>query len=194
MKEFLFCAIFAVACLYMCGCEAPLAGHPSNQPTTELADPFDPDRPPTAKTLYVMADMLAGQGKDQQARILLVRIIEEHPDFLPAYNSLAELHMRHRRTTEAVRVLNDGLTINPNDPVLLNNLGMCRLVMKDYEQALDCFTRAAGQTPENTRYRSNMATTLLLMNRRQEALALYEQILSKDEAWDNINILSNTVK
>ena len=49
-------------------------------------DSFDyaTDRPPTSKTLYVMARILAGQGRDGEAEIILVRIIHEDPAYAPA--------------------------------------------------------------------------------------------------------------
>lgn len=185
-----------VACVifWLAGCQIPApngstmqANRAANQPPME--DPFDPDRPPTAKTLYLMADILSAQGKDGEAEQLYKRILSEHPDFLPACNDLAALQMRQRRIPEATQTLQAGLENNPNDPVLLNNMGMCCLIRRDYERALSYFTDAAAVVPENTRYRSNMATSLALLGRREEALSLYRQILPEEEAMENIRIL-----
>jgi Flp pilus assembly protein TadD len=185
-----------VACVIvlMAGCELPPpngnamgANRAANQP--QMEDPFDPDRPPTAKTLYLMADILSAQGKDGEAEQLYNRIITQYPDFLPAYNDLSALQMRQRRIPEAMRTLEAGLKIKSDDPVLLNNMGMCCLIRKEYEKALSYFTEAAGLVPENTRYRSNTATALALLGRRDEALSLYRQILPEEEAMENIRIL-----
>lgn len=196
MTRYICClTLLLISLLSLVGC-----GKQNTTPQSQLnldapaVDPFDPDRPPTAKTLYIMADILMSQGKDRNAELTLKRIASESPDFLPTYNTLAELQMRKRRITEAVSTLSAGLQVNPNDPVLLNNQGMCWLIRKDYEKALEYFTQAAGIVPENTRYRSNMATTLVLLDRRQEALALYEQILPKEEALENIRVLCDSVK
>jgi serine/threonine-protein kinase len=162
-----------------------------------MEDPFDPDRPPTAKTLYLMADILMAQGQETHAELLYKRIQTEYPDFLPAYNDLASLQIRQRRIPEAMQTLSAALKISPRDPVLLNNMGMCWLIRKDYSRALEFFTDAAAAVPENTRYRSNMATALSLMGRRDEALALYRQILPEEEAMENIRLLcdrAGTVK
>ena len=163
-----------------------------NQPPAE--DPFDPDRPPTAKTLYLMADMLSLQGKDTEAEQIYRRILTEYPDFPPAYNKLALLLMRQRRIQEAMQVLKTGLQRRPSDPVLLNNTGMCWLIRKQYPNALEYFTKAAAVVPENTRYRSNMATALALMGRWDEAKSLYEQIIPKEQAEHNIRILQKNIK
>jgi len=147
------------------------------------------DRPPTAKTLWATANILATQGKDSECEYILNRIIREDPGFIPARNSLAELQMRQGRTSAAIETLQDALRIQPEDPVLLNNLGMCWIVRRDYEKALEMFNKAAGLMPENTRYRANMAVALGLMGREEESLSLFKQILPEDQANHNLDVL-----
>ena len=86
-----------------------------------------------------------------------------------------------------------GLELRPNDPILLNNTGMCWLIRKRYQNALDYFTNASSVVPENTRYRSNMATALALMGRSEEALALYRQILPEEAAQENVRLLQENI-
>jgi Flp pilus assembly protein TadD len=136
-----------------------------------------------------MADILATQGKDNECEFVLRRCLQEYPRFTPAYNSLAELQMRQGRVHEAVAVLSKALEIRPKDPVLLNNLGMCLLLSKEYRKALDRFTQAGGLVPENTKYRANMAIALGLLGRQEEAQALLEQVLPKDKAGHNAEVL-----
>lgn len=147
------------------------------------------DRPPTPKTLYAMAGIFAAQGKDTESELLMKRIVREYPEFFPVYNSLAELQMRQRRVSEAINTLSAGLRIRSRDPVLLNNLGMCRMIRKDYEKALEMFTTAAGVIPGNARYRANMAVTLGLMGRYEESLSLFKQVLPEDQAGHNLSVL-----
>ena len=147
------------------------------------------NRPATAKTLYATADILATQGKDAEAESVLRKLINEYPRYLPAYNSLAELQMRQHRVKEAIETISRGLQINPKDPVLLNNLGMCWITRRNYQNALDMFTKACGVAPENTRYRANMATALALLGRDDEALALFQQVLPQDQANQNLAVI-----
>jgi Flp pilus assembly protein TadD len=144
---------------------------------------------PTAATLSSMADILAAQGKDTECEFVLKRCIGQYPRYTPAHNSLAELQMRQGRVKEAAQVLSTALEIRPADPVLLNNLGMCFLVHKEYERALDFFTRAAALVPENEKYRANMATSLGMLGRDDEALSLMEQILPAEKAKLNLEVL-----
>ena len=163
-----------------------------NNPTFEFES--QGDRPPTAKTLFAMADILTTQGRDSECEFVMKRIIQEYPKFIPAYNSLAELQMRQGRINEAIETLNSGLRIRSGNPVLLNNLGMCWIVRRDYETALEMFTKAAGIMPENARYRANMGTVLALMGRDEESLSLFKQVLPEDRAIHNLSVIREVRK
>lgn len=194
----MLCVFLVCAMLVVCSCEEQTAS--KRNVTKSKLEPIIPDddfargadRPPTTKTLYAMAKIFISQDKDKQAEVLLRQIIKERPGFMLARNQLAELLMRQRRVNEAIITLSEGLAINPQDPVLLNNLGMCRLIKREYTQALEKFTEAAGIQPENTRYRANMALTLLLLGRDEEALSLYKQILPEEQALHNLEIIKSS--
>ncbi len=151
-------------------------------------------RPPTAKTLYAMAKILAAQGKDEECGATLARIIREHPRSLPAYCELAELHLRHHRFNDAIMTLLVGLEISPTDPVLLNDLGMCWMLKSDHAEALQVFTMAASASPQNSRYRANMAASLGMVGRYDEALALYKQVIPTADAYYNLGVLCDARK
>lgn len=147
------------------------------------------DPPPSARTLYSMANILATQGKDAECEFVLRRCISQYRRFTPAYNSLAELQLRQGRIHEAVDTLSKALEPRPRDPVLLNNLGMCCLMRREYAKALAHFTKAAGIVPESEKYRANMATCLGLLGRHEESFALFQQILPGTQALHNAEIL-----
>ena len=183
----------AILCLLVCGClQTPNAG-PKNEPTLLGPEANSPvqgaDRPPSARTLYAMAEILAAQGKDNECEFVLRRCVGQYPSFTPAYNSLAEVRMRQGRIHQAADTLLKALAIRPQDPILLNNLGMCYLVQKHNEEALNCFTRAAGLVPESQKYRANMAAALGLLGRHEEAFALLQQVLPREQARNNADVL-----
>ena len=182
----------AVGLFLLCGCEQPQQANYSKGPQLDKGQreaEVRPDQPPTAKTLYSMAEILAAQGKDKECEFVLRRCLQEYPRFTPAHNSLAELQMRQGRVHEAVAMLSKALEVRPKDPVLLNNLGMCLLMRKEYAQALDRFTQASGLVPESQKYRANMATALGLLGREEESRALFEQTLTIEKAKRNVEIL-----
>jgi Flp pilus assembly protein TadD len=187
--------VMVCVAVFICGCNNEGTASKSkpfySKSEADLAFDKGANQPPSIRTLYVMADIMVKQGREDQAEAVLTRLINEHPGFTPAYNSLAELKMRHRRTDEAVKILEKGLAVDSKDPVLLNNLGMCWMIKQKYEKALKYFTEAAGVNPESTRYRANMAVALGFMGRDNEALALYRQILSEKQAAHNLEIIQS---
>lgn len=148
------------------------------------------EKPPSSNTYYRMAKLLVAQGKDPQARIILQKLLDQDPKFMPAYVELAQVHMRQRQADLAIRVLASGLVHSPNDTVLLNNIGMCHLLQGQYDQAQSNFQKACAIKPDDARSRSNMAVALGMKGRYGEALALYEQILSPGEAHYNLAVLA----
>ena len=189
----LFLTALICAAAFFCGCEQTVTAKKTGPgyPVSEADAAFEKgaEQPPSLKTLYTMADILVAQGRDAQAEAVLTRILNEHPRFSPAYNSLAELKMRQRRIDEAIKILSGGLEVAPSDAVLLNNLGMCWMIKRRYEKALEFFTEAAGVNPQNTRYRANMAVALGFLGRDEETLGLYRQILPENQAGHNLEII-----
>jgi hypothetical protein len=157
-------------------------------------DSFDKgiNRPPTPKTLYSLAQILESQGKDNQAEPILRRIIVDEPRFMPAYCDLAELQMRQRRIEDAYRTLSAGLKISRDEPILLNNRGMCQVLLKDYEGALANFTRASSLRPDDARYRSNLAMTLGMLGRYDESYSLYTLVMPAQDARHNVALLAES--
>ncbi len=189
----LLCATIAV-CLCL-GCESSVNQRwtpPTAAPKNTPSDPFasGADREPSAKTIYALADLMVTQGKDQRAEMALKHAIKKDPNYYPAYSKLAALQMRNQRHDDAISTLQAGLEQSPDQPILLNNLGMCYLTGGRRKKALKYFTRATGLKPENARYRGNMAVALGLMGRYEESLSLFLQILSPLDAHRNISILA----
>ena len=192
--KLILCVVLQAGCMvFLVGCSESARPEPNWVQNEPLSD-FDKEanRPPTGKTLWAMAGILASQGKDSQCEFVLRRLIHEHPAFLPAYNSLAEVRMRQGRTKAAIETLHEGLKVGPAAPVLLNNLGMCWMILQDNEQALQAFTQAAGIVPENPKYRANMAVVLGLVGREEESLSLFNQVVSADLADQNLAVLTRS--
>ena len=123
--------------MLLSGCSSPKrADFKEGKRFGQSSDAFETQRdlPPSTRTLYTMADILAAQGKDRDAEFTLKRCIQQEPKFTPAHNKLAELLMRQGRVHEAAGVLSQALRVSDADPILLNNLGMCCLVQRHYER------------------------------------------------------------
>ena len=149
---------------------------------------------PNAKTLYAMSRILMSQGREDQGELVLLGLIMEYPRFSPAYCDLAELRMLQGRLDDAIQELSRGLQVAPQDPFLLNNLGVCSLLKGDFDRALGNFTMAAELMPSKRRYRANMALALGMMGSDEESLSLYMQLLPDELAQHNLNIIAEIRK
>jgi Flp pilus assembly protein TadD len=149
------------------------------------------DRPPTPRTMRIYAQVLANSGKDEESEYTLRRTIYEYPEFLPAYIDLAELCMRQDRVADAVDVLESAQKWVPDDPVVLNDLGMCAMLEDRTVEALGWFERAVEKAPREARYQSNVAVALGRLGRYEEALSVYVEGIGMrpKDAYHNVAVL-----
>lgn len=179
---------------------AGLSACQTNEPTGlgtlgTASDDFEiaAGRDPSPDSLNAVARLCLSQGRIEEAQAALHRILEQDPQFVPAYEELAQSYAASGMIESAVTVLNMGLQQAPDDPVLLNDLGMCQLLQHDYDTALQSFTLAAAGAPSDARCRANMAVALGLLGRVDEALALYMQVLPPADAHWNVGVLSAAI-
>ncbi len=147
-------------------------------------------RPPSVHTLHQTARVMASQGRDEECELVLNRLIAQHPRYLPAYVELAELYLRNDSPEGAAGALHAGLDVAPQDPVLLNDLGMLHVLREDYEPAIELFAAAAAHRPSDARLRGNLALALGMTGRYEESLDVYLQLVLAHEAHHNIGVLA----
>ena len=178
-----------LALMSVAACQAA----PTKEPGTEMSDAWDDaqGRPPTPRTMRIYAQVLANNGKEAESEYTLRRTIYEYPDYLPAYIDLAELCMRQDRIPDAVDVLESAQEWVPDDPVVLNDLGMCAMLEDRTVEALGWFERAAEQAPREARYQSNVAVALGRLGRYEEALSIYLDVIGvkPNDAYFNVAVL-----
>lgn len=178
--------IFVLPLLVSCASTTPDI-HSNPAAVDEFA--LGSDRAPTASTLQSMASILAAQGRVSESEFVLQRLISEYPLHAPAYNDLAELYIRADNLDSALATLDLGVKTIPGDPVLLNNAGLCRILMSDFDGALSWFQEAIEAQPDDAGLRANLALALGLVGRTNEALALYEQVLPPAAARHNLLVI-----
>ncbi|MBZ0172436.1 MAG: tetratricopeptide repeat protein, partial [Phycisphaerales bacterium] len=100
------------------------------------------DRPPTPRTLHMMARLLNENGRTDQAEYVLLKILDENPLYLPGYIELADLQIRRQQISAAVETLTTAHALAPSDPVIANNLGVLLLREGHYARASDVFHAA----------------------------------------------------
>lgn len=147
---------------------------------------------PLPATLFSMALVMESQGRHDESEALLRQIVIGHPEYVPAYYELSNQLSRRQRLDDALLVLQAGLKEAPNDPILLNNAGMCHLLRKDYKKALDYFKDASKSDPADNRYKANQALVLAMQGKTDDARALYSSFLTPEQAAQNLKIIEKT--
>src|SRR5882762_4757978 len=78
---------------------------------------------------------LAQHGDRQQAMNLVLRLVEQHPDFAPAIKLKGMLLEESGRTSEAAGAYEQALKLAPNDADLLLKVGIYKLTAGQKEEA-----------------------------------------------------------
>lgn len=186
--------VSAIMCCSGCAKEEKQESFSEAQAKADIEWVQGAKRPPSAETLLAVSRITVTQGKDEEAEFILCRITKEYPDCIEAYVELAELHMRRRQVGQAIKTLEKGLIQCPDNPILINDIGMCLFVRLDYKGAEEWFRQAAGIDPNNTRYRANVALSLGMQGRYEESLAVYKQILDEKDAHFNLSVICDARK
>ncbi|MCU1269896.1 MAG: Tetratricopeptide 1 repeat-containing protein [Acidobacteriaceae bacterium] len=97
------------------------ANHPNESPLTRQ---------------FHQALNLAQHGDRQEAMNLVLRLLEQHPDFVPAIKLKGMLLEETGRTSEAAAAYEDALKLAPNDGDLLLKTGIYKLSAGQKEEAI----------------------------------------------------------
>jgi len=156
------------------------------------ADPFGSggDRPPTPRTLHMMAKLINENGRTDQAEYVLMRVIDETPTYLPAYVELADIYIEQSRFSDARDTLRQARVISPTDAVLANNLGVLLLREGNFAEASQAFHDAVNQDVDEARYHANLAVSLAMGGQFNEAFVAWSMVLPPEEIFWNLGIVA----
>ncbi|MBU3728793.1 MAG: hypothetical protein FGM37_06025 [Phycisphaerales bacterium] len=157
------------------------------------ADWFDggPLKPASAETLQLTARVLAAKGNTDQAGFILNRLAAEYPDHVGTYTEGAEVLLLEGRVSEAIGWLSRGLERMPNQPVLLNDRGMCHLLASDLASATRDFKAAYLIDPGDADYVCNLALARALAGHEEVASELWSRVISPSEVAANLAVCRN---
>jgi tetratricopeptide (TPR) repeat protein len=105
------------------------------------------------------------------------KAIKINPDFVEAYNDLANAYLDSGRFNKAFNEYQKALKLIPNHPKLLNNIGNALLLQGEYEKALPWFNKAINQDTDYANAHSNSGDALWGLGKSVEAVAAYERAL-----------------
>ena len=168
-----------------------LAGAVSCKSTPE-PDPdwFDggPLRPAAPETLQLTARVLAAKGETARAGYVMNRMLADYPDFVGTYSEGAEVLVIEGRISEAVKWLDRGLARFPDHAVLMNDRGMCHLLLADLPSATRDFEVAYKADPDDAEYVANLALANALSGKDETAVSLWSRVVPLEDAKANLAI------
>lgn len=121
-------------------------------------------------------DVAAAYGKsladigrlDEATRVLAQAHTEDRPNWrvLSTLGSVADQGGNHRQARD---YYHRALQIAPNEPGVLNNLGLSYMLTKELRLAEETLRKAASRAPGNARIQGNLALVLRLQGKNSEA-------------------------
>jgi serine/threonine-protein kinase len=109
------------------------------------------------------------------------RSIELKPDYPLAHYWYSNLLGMQLRTTEAVAESETAKSLDPLTPLFITNLGRAYYRARDYDKAIDYFTKVLEEKPDNTSAKYVLAYAYFQKARYPEAIQLLEQISASNK-------------
>jgi Tfp pilus assembly protein PilF len=125
---------------------------------------------------FNLAEIRRAENRYEEARHLYHRALEDQPDSLSYGTSLASMELGIGRNGEARAAIEALLEHHPEEPGLLNNLGIAAQREGDEAAALDAFSRAVAASPGYLKARLNFGRLLLARGDRKRANAQLEVV------------------
>lgn len=123
------------------------------------------------------ADLLRRTERYLSAVTAYKRWLQKEPFMLPIYTRIGYCYVRLKDYKLAYDYFQEGLKLNPQSPVLLNNMANLLLLTKEYSRSLEYFRRANKRpNPFSKANRLNFARVLLATGNDKEALEVLRQL------------------
>ena len=144
----------------------------------------------TASDDLQAAELLARNGKTNEALIRFSELIKANPDFEEAHFSRGFFLARLGRTEEAIESYKAALRLVPDYAEAHNNVGNLLVKMKRFDEAITHFQAAIAKLPDNPSYHNNLGIALAQHEKAEEALQHFNQAVQLNaeypDAWFNL--------
>lgn len=124
-------------------------------------------------------------GDPETAYARFARALELNPDpqDIPSICTYMSICLKDLGQYEkALEILNQGLATDPERTDILNLMGFCHFKLKQYEQAIDCFSEVVRLNPASGIDYANIASNYRDLGDTQKAIEYYRIALAIDPA------------
>jgi tetratricopeptide (TPR) repeat protein len=102
--------------------------------------------------------------------------VGKDPELAKATRSIGEAYMNQGDLTAALRELLKAEQLNPDDPIVHNDLGLCYMLKKRMPDAIAHFKKAIDLKPGYAPARNNLGTAYLEMKEWDAAIEVFKEI------------------
>ncbi len=138
------------------------------------------ERLPSWQNLTLLANLEARTGHVEDARGHLRQILESSPNNSWALDKRAKLELLFGSLERAERIYGDLIARTPQR-AHLNNLGLIRIFLGRYEDAIEAFQQALTIDPDHVYVTLNLAEAQLALGRTRDAEAHFRKVLEEIE-------------
>ncbi|MBD2077082.1 trypsin-like peptidase domain-containing protein [Phormidium sp. FACHB-592] len=103
------------------------------------------------------------------------------------YTLASNLQFRQGNYQKMLAILNEGIRRYPNNALLYSNRGTAKSSLRDYQGALNDYTRSIQLQPSSLAY-SNRARVYVALKQQQQALEDFTQAIRINQGWGESNI------
>jgi len=93
---------------------------------------------------------------------------------------MGDAYYENRLFDLAIPPYKEALRLKPDYDYILNKLGICHYVLKQYPEALIVYRSATRIKPGNPIYQRNIGDTYVKLGKKTEAMAVYQKLLPID--------------
>ena len=135
--------------------------------------------PNNEQALFGLAVLKRVTGADPQAiEKLLKQSVASNPSSPTARATLTNFYMRGRDFTSALAAAQDAQGALPNNPAIVEALGMAQVAAGETRQAISTFARLAGMRPDSAQPLVRQATAYMAANQPEDAIRSLRKALS----------------
>ena len=135
---------------------------------------------------------LQSQGKFEQAEKIYLEFLEENPKQPDVSNLLGLIYAQTNQPDKALKYFEYAVEGFPCAEYY-QNFGMFLYAQKDFEKAMDCFSKAISYEPENLNFIRNFAQLAKKANQTDKGIEFFNKCLELEPqdavGWNNIGLL-----
>ncbi len=143
----------------------------------------------SAEILYLIGICEREMGDKHKAKRSFQAALRYDANYAPAYDGLGVVCFLEGYLWQAEKFFKKAVELDPGRADFQNNLGFLYLHKRNFLLAEKRFRRCLSIDPNFTKAINNLGSCLALLAREEEALAVFQEIMSKSEALNNMGVV-----